>query len=97
MVTHIALMNFTEQGLKGIKDTTQRAAAAKEAATRVGVTMREIYWTVGQYDLVCVLDGKDSESITAFALSVARQGNVRSTSLLAFDAAAMDRMLKQVA
>ena len=52
MVTCVSLMNFTDQGLRTIKDSPKRAAAAAEAAKKFGVTMREIVWTQGQYDIV---------------------------------------------
>jgi uncharacterized protein with GYD domain len=96
MVTYIGLMNFTDKGIQGVKDTTKRAAAAKEVAGRFGVTMREIYWTLGKYDLVCVLDAQDETSLTAFNLAIAAQGNVRSQSLRAFTAAEMDKVLAKL-
>jgi uncharacterized protein with GYD domain len=96
MVTYIGLLNFTEKGIQGIKTTTQRAAAAKEVASRFGVNMREIYWTLGQYDLVCVLEAADEASLTAFNLATAAQGNVRSQSLRAFNAAEMDKVLAKL-
>jgi uncharacterized protein with GYD domain len=96
MITYIGLMSYTDQGIKGVKSTTQRAAAAKEVASRYGVTMREIYWTLGQYDLVCVLDAADEASLTAFNLAISAQGNVRSQSLRAFTAAEMDKVLAKL-
>lgn len=96
MVTYIGLMKFTEQGIKAVKGTTQRAAAAKEIAGRYGVTMREIYWTLGEYDLVCVLDAGDEQSLTAFNLAIATQGNVRTQSLRAFTAAEVDKVLARL-
>jgi uncharacterized protein with GYD domain len=96
MITYIGLMSFTEQGIKGIKGTTQRAAAAKEVASRFGVTMREIYWTLGSFDMVCVLDAADEASLTAFNLAIASQGNVRSQSLRAFNSAEMDKVLAKL-
>jgi uncharacterized protein with GYD domain len=96
MVTYIGLLNFTEKGIQGIKSTTQRAAAAKEVASRFGVNMREIYWTLGQYDVVCVLEAADEASLTAFNLATAAQGNVRSQSLRAFNAAEMDKVLAKL-
>jgi uncharacterized protein with GYD domain len=96
MVTYIGLMKFTEQGLKSIKGTTQRAAAAKEVAGRYGVTMREIWWTLGEHDIVCVLDAADEQSLTAFELAIASQGNVRSQSLRAFNASEMDKVLARL-
>lgn len=96
MVTYIALMKFTEKGMQGVKQTTQRAAAAKEVAQRMGVNMREIYWTLGEYDLVCVLEAADEAALTAFDLVVAQQGNVRSQSLRAFNASEMDKILAKL-
>lgn len=96
MVTYIGLMNFTDKGLQSVKSTTQRAAAAKEVAGRYGVTMREIWWTLGNHDIVCVLDAADEQSLTAFELAIASQGNVRSQSLRAFSAAEMDKVLARL-
>lgn len=96
MVTYIGLMNFTDKGLQSIKSTTQRAAAAKEVAGRYGVTMREIWWTLGKHDIVCVLDAADEQSLTAFEMAIASQGNVRSQSLRAFSAAEMDKVLARL-
>ncbi len=96
MVTYIGLLKFTDKGLQGIKQTTQRAAAAKEVAQRMGVNMREIYWTLGEYDLVCVLEAADESALNAFNLAVAMQGNVRSQSLRALTAAEMDKVLAKL-
>lgn len=96
MVTYIGLLSYTDKGLQGIKGTTQRAAAAKEMAARFGVTMREIYWTLGEYDLVCVLEAADEQALTAFNLSTAMQGNVRTQSLRAFNASEMDKVLARL-
>jgi uncharacterized protein with GYD domain len=96
MITYIGLMSFTDKGLQGIKDTTKRAAAAKDGARKFGVNMREIYWTAGEYDLVCVLEADDEASITAFSLATAAQGNVRSKSLRAFTAPEMDKVIAKL-
>jgi len=96
MVTYIGLMSFTDKGLQDIKGTTQRAAAAKEVAGKFGVNMREIFWTLGECDLVCVLEAPDEQALTAFSLGIARQGNVRSRSLRAFTAAEMDKILAKL-
>jgi uncharacterized protein with GYD domain len=82
--TYIALMNFTDQGIRSVKETTKRADAAKEAARKLGVDMKQIYWTVGQYDLVTVIEAPNDESATAFALSTSSAGNVRTQTLRAF-------------
>lgn len=97
MVTYIGLMSFTDKGLQDIKGTTQRAAAAREMAGKFGVNMREIFWTLGECDIVCVLEAQDEQALTAFSLSIAKQGNVRSRSLRAFTAADMDKILAKLA
>ena len=96
MVTYIGLLNFTDKGIQGVKQTTQRAAAAKELGQRMGVNMREIWWTLGQHDVVCLLEAADEASITAFNLAIAGQGNVRSQSLRAFNATEMDKVLAKL-
>lgn len=96
MITYIGLLNFTESGLKNVRQTTQRAAAAKEIGQRMGVTMKQIYWTLGDHDLVCVLEAKDEQALTAFNLAIAMQGNVRTQTLRAFDATEMDAILKKL-
>ena len=96
MVTYIGLLSFTEKGIQSVKDTTKRAAAAKEVARKFGVNMREIYWTLGEYDVVCVLEADNEESLTAFNLATAMQGNVRTQSLRAFSAAEMEKVLAKL-
>jgi uncharacterized protein with GYD domain len=96
MITYIGLLSFTDKGIQGVKDTTKRAAAAKEAAKKFGVNMREIFWTMGEYDLVCVLEADDEQSLTAFNLATAMQGNVRTRSLRAYTASEMDKALAKL-
>ena len=96
MVTYVALMNWTDKGVVDLKSTTQRAAAAKEIGSRFGVDMREILWTVGAYDMVCILESNDEQAMTAFALAMAKQGNIRSASMRAWTSAEMDQILAKV-
>ena len=96
MITYIGLMSFTDKGVASIKDTTKRAAAAKEAAKKFGVNMRDILWTMGEYDIVCVLEAEDEQALAAFSLGTAMQGNVRSHSMRAFTASEMDKILAKL-
>jgi len=59
MPTHVTLTSFTDQGMKNIKDTTRRAEALKKAPKEAGITVKEILWTQGQYDLVTIVEGSD--------------------------------------
>lgn len=96
MVTYVGLLSFTDQGIQDIKKTTQRAAAAKEVAKKFGVNMREILWTMGECDIVCILEADDESSLAAFNLATAMQGNVRSRSLRAYTAGDMDKILAKL-
>ena len=84
MASYIALLNFTDQGIRNIKDTTQRAEAAQKLAQQCGVTMKSVQWTLGAYDVILQLEAPDDQSVTAFELAVGSQGNVRSQTLRAF-------------
>jgi uncharacterized protein with GYD domain len=96
MATYIALSNFTDQGIRSVKDTTQRADAAKEAAGRFGAKMTQIYWTQGAYDIVAVIDAPDDESATTFALALGMAGNIRTQTLRAFSKDEMNGILAKL-
>ena len=97
MIRYVGLMNFTDKGIQAVKDTTKRAATAKEIAKKYGVNMREIFWTMGDCDIVCILEAEDEASIAAFALATATQGNVRSRSMRAYSASEMDKIIAKLA
>jgi len=86
MATYVSLINWTDQGVRTFKETVDRAQAAQQLAGRFGVNLKEIYWTIGPYDIVAVSEASDDESATAFALALASQGNVRTTTLRGFSA-----------
>ncbi|MGC1577200.1 MAG: GYD domain-containing protein [Beijerinckiaceae bacterium] len=96
MATYIVLANFTDQGIRNIKDTTKRADAFKKLAKSMGVNVKEIYWTLGAHDIVCVVEGPDDAAITAIGLALGKSGNVRTQTLRAFSQANMDAILGKV-
>ena len=93
MPTYIVLGNFTEQGIRGVKDTTKRAEAVKQAAQKFGATVKDIYWTLGAYDVVAIIDAPDDAALTALGLTIGSAGNVRTQTLRAFTADEMGRIL----
>jgi uncharacterized protein with GYD domain len=84
MVTYISLVSFTDQGARTMTESTKRADAAKAAGKKFGCDMKEMYWTLGSYDLVAVVDAADEASYLAFGAALAGAGNVRTQSLRAF-------------
>lgn len=97
MGTYIALSSFTDQGIRSIKDTTKRADAVREVATKFGASMPQLYWTLGKYDLVAIIEAPDDESATAFSLAIAGAGNIRMQTLRAFNKDEMNGILGKMA
>ena len=82
--------------MKNIKDTAKRAEAFKKAAKEAGITIKELLWTQGQYDLVTVLEAPDEIGASALALSVGKLGNITGQTLRAFTATEMEKILQKV-
>jgi uncharacterized protein with GYD domain len=97
MATYVILSTFTEKGIGSVKQTTKRADAARAAAKEVGVNLREVLWTQGQYDVVSIVEAPDEAAVAAFGLSLAGAGNVRSQTLRAFTKDEMEKILAKVA
>jgi uncharacterized protein with GYD domain len=84
MATYIVLANFTDQGIRNVKDTGKRADAVRELGKKFGVNMKDVYWTLGTYDVVTICEAADDASITAFGLAIGKDGNVRTQTMRAF-------------
>ena len=69
MATFIVLANFTEQGIRNVKDSPQRADAFKDMAKKSGATVKDVFWTLGQYDAVAIVEAPDDVSATALGLT----------------------------
>jgi uncharacterized protein with GYD domain len=96
MASYILLASYTEQGIKGIKDTVKRTSIVKEMAKKAGVDMKESYWTLGQFDVVALFEAPDDATMTAFSLSVAKLGNVKTQTLRAFSGKEMSDILAKL-
>jgi uncharacterized protein with GYD domain len=92
MPTYVSLLNWTDQGVRNVKDTLQRADIAAELAQKHGGSL-QLYWTVGAYDIVAIVEAPDDESATAFLLEAGTFGNIRSTTLRAHDREEMSSIL----
>jgi uncharacterized protein with GYD domain len=96
MATYITVGNFTDQGIRGVRDTTKRAAAVREAARKAGVTMKEIYWTMGQFDVIVIFEAPDDASMSVVSLAIGAAGNVRGQTLRAYAREEMDVILRKM-
>jgi uncharacterized protein with GYD domain len=95
MATFITLMNFTDQGIRNVKDSPARYEAFRTVAEKLEVTVKSVYWTVGQYDVVLVMEGSD-EAVTSALLKVGSLGNVRTQTLRGFSAEEMKRIISKM-
>ena len=96
MATYIALVNFTDQGIRHIRQTTERAKGLMNAAANLGIKIKDIYWTLGAFDAVFTAEAPDDETMTAFAASMGSLGNIRTQTLRAFSAQEMNQILAKL-
>ena len=87
MATYIMLINYTDQGIRNVKDSPNRPDAAKALAQNLGGEFKQFYLTLGAYDLVVVLELPDDAAAAKFALTTGALGNIRTTTLKAFNEA----------
>ena len=85
MPRYIALMKLTEQGVKDIKNAPQRIEQAAAGMEKMGGKMLEFYATMGEYDYVAIADWPDDDTGMTFLLTLGSLGNVRTTTLKAWD------------
>jgi len=95
MNTYVSLISWTDQGIRNFRDTTQRAEDFSKLVENSGGTVRELLWTVGEYDIVCIADFPDDESGVAALLQVGSTGNIRSSTLRAFSADEMRGIIRR--
>ena len=96
MPVFVILTNFTDQGVRAVKDTVKRAEKFKELAKQNGATVKDMYWTLGKYDVVAIVEAPDVTSVTALGLTMGMMGNVRTQTLPAFTADDMAKVLAKV-
>ena len=96
MATYVILATFTDQGIKTAKDSPKRAEAFKQMAKTFGVTVKEIFWTQGRYDIVLLTEAPDELTATALNLSLGALGNIRTESLRAFSADEMATIVSKM-
>ena len=96
MATYVGLIQFTDQGIRNIKDTVKRGEAAIAEAEKIGVKIVEEFWTMGAYDVVVLFEAPDDETMSAFMLKVGSLGNVKSTTLRAFRRKEMEDILAKI-
>ena len=96
MAMYVSLIQFTDQGIRNIKDTIKRSEAAMAEAEKMGMKIVEALWTMGAYDVVVLLEAPDDETMTAFAAKTGSLGNVRTQTMRAFRREEMEGILAKI-
>ncbi len=84
MPTYVSLINYTDQGIRNVKDSPKRLDAARKLLKDMGGELKAFYLTLGSYDIVTVAEAPNDETLAKFVLALASSGNVRTTTLKAF-------------
>jgi uncharacterized protein with GYD domain len=84
MATYLVLSNWTEQGIKDVKESPRRLDAGRELARTFGVEVTDFYMTMGAYDAVARLEAPSDEAVAKYILALCSGGAVRTTTLKAF-------------
>jgi uncharacterized protein with GYD domain len=96
MPRYVILANWTDQGIKNVKQTTERMDQGGELAEKHGLKLEQAYWTAGAYDMVTVFEAPDDETLSAYLLEVCASGNLRTTTLRAYDEEEMSGILRRL-
>ncbi|MGB0749013.1 MAG: GYD domain-containing protein [Magnetospiraceae bacterium] len=93
MPKYVLLGNWTDQGVKNVRDTVKRSREAREAFASIGVNAREWIFTHGPYDVVLTVEAPDEETLTRAVLSLSELGNMRTVTLRGFSENEMERLV----
>lgn len=96
MSTYVVLMNWTDQGARADRDTVRRREQADALAEKYGARIEQVYWTMGHHDIVTIIEAPDDETVTAMMLELTAAGNLRTSTLRAFDHDQMQAIIERV-
>jgi len=96
MPTFIMTMNWTDQGIRAVKDAPKRAAASRELAKKVGIEIKQVFLTSGESDLLLIVDTPNGDNVAKFAMALGSQGNVRSRTARAWTESEFQKLLSEL-
>jgi uncharacterized protein with GYD domain len=96
MPMFICTLNWTDQGIRSVKESPKRAQAARDLAKKLGVEIKEVYLTSGDSDLLLILDTPDGDNVAKFALALGSLGNVRSRTARAWPQAEFQKLISEL-
>jgi len=95
MTTYVSLVNWTDQGAQNFKDTLNRSEEFTKLVENSGGSVREILWTLGDYDTLAIVDYPDDETAVATLLKVGAKGQIRTHTMRAFGAEEISGIIRK--
>lgn len=92
----ITSVNWTDQGIRGVKDAPKRAQAARDLAKKIGVEMKELYLTSGDTDMVAIVEAANGDNVAKFAMAIGAMGNVRTRTARAWTQSEMQKLISEL-
>jgi uncharacterized protein with GYD domain len=92
----ICSVNWTDQGVRNVKDAPKRAQAARDLAKKIGVDMKELYLTSGDTDMVAIIEAANGDNVAKFAMAIGAMGNVRTRTARAWTQAEMQKLISEL-
>ncbi len=89
----VSFLKYTEKGISNVQQTVQRSKEFIDRAKAAGIEINQLLWTQGRYDGVVIFEAPDAETAAALMLQQSSLGNIKSETLVAFDADAMANLL----
>jgi uncharacterized protein with GYD domain len=96
MPNYVVLVNWTEEGVKNVKETMERTDKGTDLAKKHGTEFKQAFWTVGPYDMVAIFESPDDETLSAHLLEICASGYVRTTTMRAYDREEMSGILQRI-
>jgi uncharacterized protein with GYD domain len=96
MPTFIITINWTDQGIRNVKDSPKRAQAAREMAKKIGVEIKQIFLTSGESDILLIVEAPDGDNVAKFAMMIGSQGSVRTRVARAWSDAEMAKLISEL-
>lgn len=92
----ISSINWTDQGIRTVKDAPKRAQAARDLAKKIGVEMKELYLTSGDTDMIAILEATNGDNVAKFAMAISALGNVRTHTARAWTQVEMQKLISEL-
>jgi uncharacterized protein with GYD domain len=96
MPTFIVTLSWTDQGIRNVKDSPKRTAAARELCKKLGIEIKQLFLTTGDSDLLAIVEAADGSNLAKFAMMLAGQGNVRTKTVRAWPEAEFAKLVSEL-